>query len=257
MELLKDYPYLYETHLHCKESSACAVSTAVEMVRAAKKTGYSGIFLTNHNWNGNTCVDRSLPWTEWVHEFCKPYHLAKEEGDRIGLQVFYGYEAGHDATEFLIYGVDEEWLCSHPEIKDATVMEQYKLIHDAGGMVIHAHPFREEYYIPEIRLFPEYVDGVEAMNATHSSHLSKSHNQPVFDERAIAYAKEHHFPMTAGSDVHSTQMFGGGVAFKTPITSVKDYQNRILSKEGYVLSDGEYWYDSGAKRIAPLIGIDE
>ena len=50
--------------------------------------------------------------------------------------------------------------------------EQYELVHAAGGMVIHAHPYREEDYIPEVRLFPEWVDGVEGINATHSSSIS-------------------------------------------------------------------------------------
>lgn len=35
-----------------------------------------------------------------------------------------------------------------------------------------------------------------------------------WDEKAIEYAKEHHLPMTAGSDIHSTNIFGGGMAFK-------------------------------------------
>ena len=131
---------------------------------------------------------------------------------------------------------------SHPEIKDASIPEQYRLIHEAGGMVIQAHPYREEPYIPEVRLFPDDVDGVEGINATHSSHLSKSHKDPEFDVKAIAYARAHRLPMTAGSDVHNTILFGGGVAFKRKLTSIQDYCHAILSGEDYLLTNGDAWF---------------
>lgn len=57
--------------------------------------------------------------------------------------------------------------------------------------------------------------------------LSTSHNDPRFDERAIAYAREHDLPMSAGSDVHSTLMLGGGIAFQMPLVSGRDYAERI------------------------------
>lgn len=245
----EEYPYLYETHLHTSEASACARSTAEEMVQAAKDYGYAGIFVTNHAWYGNTRIDRSLPWAEWVRGFGDAYDRAKAYGDRIGLDVFFGYESCYDGTEFLVYGVDEKWLFANPQIKDASIEEQLALVHAAGGMVIHAHPFRKEDYIPKIRLFPELVDGAEAVNATHSSHLSMSHNDPEFDRRAVAYAREHDLPMTAGSDVHSTQMFGGGVAFPTRLTSAKDYCRRIMGQEDYILTNGEVWFDRRGNRM--------
>ncbi len=235
----KDYPYLYETHLHTCQSSACAQATGQDMARVAKEAGYAGIFVTDHSWGGNHCIDSTLPWQDWVHEFCKGYEDAKAWGDANDFQVFFGYEAGYHGTEFLIYGVDEVWLCSHPEIKDATVEEQYQLIHGAGGMVIHAHPYREEWYIPEIRLFPEWVDGVEGINATHSSSKSISHNDPNYDTLAIAYAKKHDLPMTAGSDIHSTNLFGGGMAFATKLTSVQDFCQRVKRREHCLLTNGE------------------
>lgn len=240
--LREEYPYLYETHMHTCQASACARSTGREMAYAAKEAGYAGIIITDHNWYGNHCIDRKLPWDKWVGEFCKGYEAAKEAGKEIGLDVFFGYEANYDGTEFLIYGVDKQWLITHPEIKDASIKEQHRLIHEAGGMVIQAHPFREEDYIPQIRLFPEDVDGVEGINATHSSHLSKSHNNPEFDVRAIAYAKKQGLPMTAGSDVHSTRLFGGGMAFKRRLGCVQDYCQAVLSGEDYLLTNGDTWY---------------
>lgn len=145
--------YVYETHMHTSEASACAGSTGTQMARAYKAAGYTGIIVTDHFFYGNTSVDRSLPWEEWVRRFCLGYEHAKAEGDRIGLTVFLGWEACYEGTEFLVYGLDRAWLLAHPQIKDASIEEQYALVHEGGGIISHAHPFREEDYIPEIRLF--------------------------------------------------------------------------------------------------------
>ncbi|MBD5459008.1 MAG: histidinol-phosphatase [Lachnospiraceae bacterium] len=245
----KEYPYLYETHLHTAEGSACGRNTGREMAAACKEYGYTGIFVTDHNWGGNTAVDREKPWDEWVNEFCKGYEGAKEEGDRIGLDVFFGYEAGFYGTEFLIYGIDKTWMLENPAIRQADVKMQYDLVHAGGGMVIHAHPYREEAYIPEVRLFPEWVDGVEGVNAMHSNPHSLAHNDPNFDTKAVVYAEKHHLPMTAGSDIHRTELLGGGVAFRRKLTSAADYIQAVLSGEDYVLTNGEYWYRKDGKRL--------
>ncbi len=239
----KDFPFLYETHMHTSEASACSIAGGKEMARAYKEAGYAGIIITDHNWGGNTRVDRKLSWREWVKEFFKGYEAAKEEGDKIGLDVFFGYEAGYNGTEFLIYGPDQAWMLAHPEIRDASVEEQYRLIQEDGGMVIHAHPYREEWYIPEILLYPEYIDGVEGINAAHSNSKSAFHNDPEFNRKAVAYAGKYQKPVTAGSDMHSTDLLGGGVAFKTRLESIADYIKRIRSGQGYALTDGEKWYD--------------
>jgi hypothetical protein len=239
---IEEYPYLYETHLHTCEASACAKNTGPEMAKACKEAGYTGIIVTNHAWYGNTCIDRNLPWEEWVDRFEKGYMQAYAWGRENGLQVFFGYESCYRGTEFLIYGVDCTWLKAHPEIKDAEIAEQYRLVHEAGGMVIQAHPFREAPYIPEIRLFPEWVDGVEGINATHSSHLSGSHNCPSFDEKAIAYGKKYSLPLTAGSDVHTVSLLGGGMAFQRKLKDINDFVRAVQSGEDYILTNGDAWF---------------
>lgn len=230
--------YLYETHLHTSEASACSHATGAEMAKAYKKAGYAGIIITDHFFYGNTAVNRKLPWEQWVNEFCKGFEHAKEEGDKIGLQVFFGWESCYQGTEFLIYGLDKEWLLAHPEICDATIEEQYRLVHEGGGIVSHAHPFREESYIPKVRLFPEYVDAVEGVNATHTSPASLGHKNPLFNEKAIAYAKEYSLPMTAGSDQHTTTMIGGGMLFDRELKDVHEFCEAVLAKEAVKLLDG-------------------
>nr|MCR4895629.1 PHP domain-containing protein [Lachnospiraceae bacterium] len=226
-----DYPYVYETHLHTSEASACGKSPGKEMARACKEAGYTGIFVTDHFVYGNTRIDRSLPWTEWVEGFCSGFEAAKEEGDRIGLQVFFGWESCYKGTEFLIYGLSKEWLLAHPEVRDCTIQEQYRLVHQGGGMVVHCHPYRMEPYIPEVRLFPQWEDAAETVNATHVSVRSMSHNDPEFDAKAHAYSEENHLPRTAGSDIHVTKLLFGGMAFSHRLETPADYIKAVRSRE--------------------------
>lgn len=248
------YPYLYETHSHTKQSSACAWDDGYDLAKAYHEAGYSGIFVTDHNWGGNTCTDHSLPWDRWVTEFTKGYldaeRYAKEHPD---FDVFFGYEAGFRGTEFLIYGISPQWLMEHPQIREASLEEHLRLVRAAGGMVIHAHPFREEWYIPEIRLFPELVDGVEGINATHSNHKSTGHNKKEYDDRAVAYALAHDLPMTAGSDMHTTNLYGGGVAFRRRIRSAADFCQAIREDEDRLLTNGDFLFDQFGNRIEETV----
>ncbi|MBQ8814280.1 MAG: histidinol-phosphatase [Lachnospiraceae bacterium] len=252
MKFLTEFPYLYETHLHTSQGSACGKVPGSGMAQVAKERGYTGIIVTDHHWGGNTRPDKSQPWEQWVDEFCSGYEDAKKTGDKIDLDVFMGWESGFNATEFLVYGLDKTWMKAHPELKTCSVEEQYKLVHEAGGMVIHAHPFREAHYIPEIRLFPEWVDGIEAINAQHSNPKVTGHYNPDYNHRAVSYGREHNFPMTAGSDIHRTDLLMGGVAFSHRLTSIQDYIETIKSREGYVLTDGVVWYDTRGNVIAPV-----
>lgn len=231
--------FLYETHLHTSEGSRCAHVSAAEMVRLYKAAGYTGIVITDHFVGGNTAIDRDLPWEQWVEGFCKGYENAKAEGDKIGLQVFFGWESGFCGTEFLIYGLDKQWLLEHPQICGCTVEQQYALVREGGGMVIHAHPFRVRPYIHEIRLYPDYVDGVETVNATHSSFAgNRTPEDLLANEQAAAYAKEHHFPETSGSDQHGMTMIGGGMVFSRKLADIHDFISAVRNREAVELLDG-------------------
>lgn len=213
--------YKYETHLHTCEASACAIYSSKEHVRYYKEAGYDGIIVTDHFFNGNTSIPQNLPWEERVERFCKGYENAKEEGDRIGLSVFFGWEANFQATEFLVYGLDKAWLLNHPDILDWSIEEQYKKVHADGGFVVQAHPFRVRPYIKEVRLFPDFVDAVEYINVGNRS--------DEFDRQARDYAKKHKLPVTAGTDAHGLELLHSGVAFKQRLESIGDFIKGIQS----------------------------
>jgi len=112
------------------------------------------------------------------------------------------------------------------------------MIKESGGMIIHPHPFREEFYIPEVRLYPEYVDGVEAYNATHCSPKSEAHWNPEFDVSARNYAEKYNFPITAGSDTHSVELLGGGMVFGRKLADINDFILAVKNKEALDYLDG-------------------
>lgn len=236
---MKRKGFLYETHMHTSEGSECGHSNGAEMARAYAAAGYTGVIVTDHFFYGNTAVDRTLPWKEWVEQYCLGYEHTKAEGEKLGLQVFFGWESGYHGPEFLVYGLDKEWLLAHPEIRDATVEEQFRLVHEGGGIVSQAHPYREAFYISEVLLYPEYVDAVEGVNAAHSGRLSGfKAGHPEYNERAIAYARKFGLPMTAGSDQHSTEMLYGGMVFPRKLEDIHDFARAVLAGEALELLDG-------------------
>jgi hypothetical protein len=206
------------------------------MAIAHKEAGYTGIIVTDHFFYGNTAVDRELPWQDWVHQYCAGYRDALAVSKEIDLDVFFGWESGYNGTEFLVYGLDEEWLMKHPEIKDATVKEQYELVHNDGGIVFQAHPYREEYYIPEVRLFPDDVDGIEVFNASNKL----TDGRDLYNEKAAQYAIEHDFPTTCGSDIHCNVPLMSGTAFNRRLTGIHDFIDMVMSRNCEMIKLSKY-----------------
>lgn len=188
--------------------------------------GYRGIIVTDHFFNGNCAVSPELPWKERVERFFEGYRDAKEAGEKLGLTVLYGWEYNYQTTEFLTYGADIAWLTDHPDILTLSPEEYCDEIHRAGGLIVHAHPFRERPYIRYFRLFPNYVDAVETVNAAH-------HLFPDFDKRADFYADSYRLKKVVGSDFHYE--WPGGLCameFEEPIAGIHDFI-RLVSEGKY------------------------
>lgn len=171
--------YRYETHLHTKEVSACARTKAVDYISFYQDRGYSGIIVTDHFFHGNCGIARDLTWKEWVEAYCRGYELAKEEGDKRGFSVFFGLEENFEGDEYLVYGLTKEWLLAHFEIMQRDRREYYQLLHEAGALVVQAHPCRERSYLSDVHLNPYFVDAAEVINMG---------NEPYQDGLALEYA---------------------------------------------------------------------
>lgn len=217
--------YLYETHLHTSQTSRCAVSAGGAYIRAYKDAGYTGIIVTDHFFHGNCVVDRSLPWPEWVRRFCLGYEDALAEGRKQGLDVFFGWENNFDGDDYLVYGLDREWLLEHPEVVRWNREEQFLQVRKYGGCIVHAHPFRQHYYIHTVYLAPYYIDAVETANA--------GNNEALYDAMADEYARILGLPAVAGSDIHNADdlLRSGpyGIELEEKLSSIDDYV-RLLRK---------------------------
>ena len=248
--------YLYETHLHTCQASGCGRSTGAEHARFYKALGYQGIIVTDHFFGGNTSVPRNLPWKERVEWFCSGYEDAKREGDRIGLDVFFGWEQGYGDDEYLIYGLDKQWLLAHPEVEHWNRREQLENVRRYGGCVVQAHPFRmRTAYMQHIRLGLLYCDGVEAANAA---------NLPHNDVRALRYALRHSLPMTAGSDNHysheglDARSKIMGIALDKPLGSIRDLVRLIRTGGDIGLNvPPERWQDEAGCVYEEAFFLDE
>jgi histidinol phosphatase-like PHP family hydrolase len=208
--------FKYDTHVHTCEGSACAVSTGAEIVRAYYEAGYSGIIITDHFFNGNTAVPQNLPWEERVELFCSGYENALEEAKNLPFSVFFGWEYTDRGMDFLTYGLGKDFLLSYPDMLSWPIEKYLTVARQHGGFISQAHPFREVWYIKEIRVYPEYVDAIEVWNASHIN--------PKFDERAFELAKKYSLYQTAGSDTHdSNYIFGGGMEFDRKLESIEDF----------------------------------
>jgi histidinol phosphatase-like PHP family hydrolase len=244
--------YLYETHLHTVRCSACAVSPGPEYISLYKEKGYTGIIVTDHFFNGNTIIPRSLPWREWVNRFYRGYEETREEGERQGLDVFFGWEETFDGSDdYLIYGLDKSWLLEHPEVRSWSRAEQYKTVKEAGGCVVQAHPFRQRYYISRIILSSGCVDAVEAANAGNS--------EQSCDALAMRYAERIGLPATAGSDIHEASLVRHGDIFgvylNKKMNSISDYVYAIKNNEiaGLKISQGRCDYHGDETISLPLV----
>ncbi|MDR0600014.1 MAG: PHP domain-containing protein [Treponema sp.] len=217
--------YLYETHLHTRQASACAVSRGAEYVRYYRDLGFTGIMVTDHFFNSNTAINRMCPWSDWVKDFCSGYEDARNEGEKLGVDVFFAWEETFDGDDYLIYGLDEKWLLEHPELVRWTREDQFREVHRHGGCVVHAHPFRQHHYIETIHLAPYLVDAVEAANA--------GNHEALYDALAWEYARILGLPAVAGSDIHNAKDLEEGAPFGVELdgklTSISDYVSLILN----------------------------
>ena len=133
-------PYIYETHMHTNQASACGRSPGRDYIRPYMDAGYAGIIITDHFYRGNCAVDRSLPWKEFIRRFCAGYEDARNEGEKLGFPVFFGWEENVDGDEYLIYGLDGDWMAERPDMPTWTRRQMHDFVRAAGGCVVQAHP---------------------------------------------------------------------------------------------------------------------
>lgn len=239
--------YKYETHLHTSQASACASASGEDYIEAYIKAGFSGIIVTDHFFQGNTCVpnNQQETWENRVNQYCSGYEKALAKANEINIsnhtvgtddefKVFFGIEQNFRGDEYLIYGLDKNWLLAHPEIETMSHKELFKAVNSQKGLMIQAHPFRMRDYIQSLNIHLRDIHGIEALNLG---------NKPGENELAEQLAKLHNLPITAGSDIHHVKnVFTEdgktnvtGVEFDTPLKDIFDYVERIKFSQGKLI----------------------
>lgn len=218
--------YKYEMHIHTRPCSGGGADIR-DHIDALVKKGYSGMVVTNHFFNGDTRIDKSLSWADFVDAYKRDYLYGLEYACKIGFDLLFGLEEQvGNGQELLIYGVTADFIAAHPELKTAGAEKYAEIIHSAGGLVYQAHPYRDRDYI--ISPFPvdciEKLDGIEVFNAC---------NQVEWNESAEKLAKDLNLACIGGSDAHTPQSAGhSGIMTRERIRNNSDLVR--------ILKNGEY-----------------
>jgi len=220
--------YKYETHMHTAEVSACAVKYAAQQVAAYKDRGYTGVIITDHFINGYTTCPKELPWDEKMRYIVTGYEEAKKTGDKIGIDVFLGWEFTVKGSDFLTYGLGLDFLLANRNIDKLGVEPYSALVRENGGFLAQAHPYRDQYYIEnKYPVAPHLIDAVEVYNVM---------DRDSANEKAFAYALKNNLPMLAGTDSHGRgNMFYSGVILTKRAESIYDIIDAIKARQAKLI----------------------
>ncbi len=229
------YDYRYEMHCHTDWCSACAHNSPEEMAEAYYQKGYAGMVITDHFLRGNSAVDRSLPWDEKMKCYYRAYEAARKWADGKGFHVLFGLEHAYgDGKEVLTYGIDLPFLLAHPDLHLYSLADYAKAVHEAGGFLSMAHPYRHASYInADVKPQPEYLDGAEIFNF---------YNTKEENEEAARLAEKHGLSPTSGGDEHiitGASIGMAGIALKAPVDAGKDLVRLLRSGDYRLVINGE------------------
>lgn len=204
---------LYDFHIHTREYSDCSISSAEEMCQRAVDSGLAGIALTEH--------DLHWPLAE----------IQKLQQRFPGLIIFRGMEHSCPEGHFLVFLPNPEngnipgW-CS--------VLELIPLVHNYGGIVIWAHPFRFSSKRPSW-LKHAQPDGMEIAS-------SNMHRQA--EAMAKKSAAQRGILTFRNSDAHDAFIVGRyGNELDIQLTNVEDFityvrQRRLETENNQILPVG-------------------
>jgi len=188
--------YKYDLHCHTAEGSGCSKLAAADMVRRYLELGYTGIVITDH-FTGKTTVPENATWPERIERFYDGYNAAKAEGDKLGLDVFFGLEYSDKGNDFVFLNIGADWLLQNPDMREIGLVPLLKRVREAGGFITHAHPFAIQRWIPVIQLVPQWVDAIEVINGGESD-ANNARALWFFEQ----YEKEYNLRKVASTDTH-------------------------------------------------------
>ncbi|MBQ2775096.1 MAG: PHP domain-containing protein [Clostridia bacterium] len=221
--------YLFEMHAHTSQSSTCGEKTAEDVVDIFKSLGYDGIVITDHMNQSTINKAGNVSWKEKVDHFLNGYRTAKKLETK-NFKVLLGMEIRftENDNDYLVYGIDEEFIYSHEDLNLIPNMKTFRKIADKNGFIVfQAHPFR----LGMTTVNPKLLDGVEVYNA-HPNHNSSN-------DIANAWANKYSLRKTSGSDYHGPiGEHPGGLYFEEKIESEQQLVSALRNNKYRLRTDG-------------------
>ena len=176
------------THTFCSKDSCNRYDRIISSVEQA---GLDGIAVTDHNeFRGAVELRKRAPFLVIPAE-----EIKTSGGEIIGL--------------FL-----EEWIPSGLE-----PLETVHRIHEQGGLAYVPHPFDEirgsRLQRWALEIVRPHIDILEVFNARNAL--------PIFNSRALTYAREHGLLGGAGSDAHTYAEYGRAYVDIPPFTGAEEF----------------------------------
>ena len=185
--------FLFDPHTHTAETSKCGHLPAAEVVDRYVRHGFSGLVVTDHlHPEYLSRIDTDHDWNAVCDHYLSGYHASKKRGDEVGFQVLLGAELRfpENDNDYLVYGIDENWLRSNPYICYMSAQEFFDKYHNQV-LIIHAHPFRKG----SAPVQETAVHGAEIING-NPRHENNN-------DLALALCRRHpEYYRLAGSDTH-------------------------------------------------------
>lgn len=201
-----------EMHVHTSEGSPCAETDAESIVKAYNKAGYDAIVITNH-FDNNLLVHFGNTEKARIERYLLGYRKAKSVASENRIKVMLGIEIRLEPNEedFLIYGIDEDFLFQNPDLCFMSQKELYELCHSYGAVLYQAHPFRT----PCIPRDPDFLDGVE-----YNQRPNSGNNNEKLDTWLQSYPD---LKLISGSDCHNLLQVGyGGIIIQETVNDSQE-----------------------------------
>ena len=182
---------LLDLHAHTSAISHCCKIPAPEVIRQAKEIELDGIVLTNH-YTKNYVKDNDA--LSFAKKYINEYEYAAQCARDADFKLFFGIEVTmeqYPSVHMLVFGVAPGFCLAYPDMYDYDQETLYRIVHEHGGTLVQAHPFRNGTHVLDIR----YLDGIEInchpyYNLSYSAELTK-------------IAKETSLILTCGGDYHA------------------------------------------------------